>query len=169
MRMIPDLVRSGSIISDDQDKSNLFGDILEKVYNPSEIYDESFKSDICSQVSNFLSSPQDSSFQSFSDIELSKVISDLKFSAAGDDGINNLMIKHSSPSFKSLLLTLFNNIVLTGSIPDPWKFSLINMIPKKLGFSSDPNEYRPISLTSCLSKVFEKLVFNRIYDFLEKK
>ena len=66
------------------------------------------------------------------------------------------------------VLRLFNNILDTGKILDDWTISKITMIPfKKLGYSSDPAEYRSISLTSCLSKLFEKLVHSRIYSYLE--
>ena len=40
------------------------------------------------------------------------------------------------------------------------------MIPKK-NRSSDPKDYRPISLTSCIAKLAEKLVYSRISDFLK--
>ena len=44
------------------------------------------------------------------------------------------------------------------------------MIPKKI-VSSDPLtvKYRPKSVTSCLGKVLERIVTNRLYSFLEKK
>ena len=41
------------------------------------------------------------------------------------------------------------------------------MIPKKEGMSKDPDKYRPISLTSCLSKLTERLLKTRLYSFLE--
>ena len=43
------------------------------------------------------------------------------------------------------------------------------MIPKKNFKSKDPNGYRPISLLSCLGKLSERLVKERIYSFLESK
>ena len=41
------------------------------------------------------------------------------------------------------------------------------MIPKKDGMTKDPEKYRPISLTSCLSKLTERLLKVRLYSFLE--
>ena len=43
------------------------------------------------------------------------------------------------------------------------------MIPKKENKSSLPADYRPISLTSCIGKVVERVVKNRLYRFLESK
>ena len=40
------------------------------------------------------------------------------------------------------------------------------MIPKK---ENDPEKYRPISLTSCLSKLVERLIKTRLYKFIEDK
>ena len=42
------------------------------------------------------------------------------------------------------------------------------MIPKKLNDKSDYNNYRPISKTPCLAKLFERLIAVRLNDFLKK-
>ena len=41
------------------------------------------------------------------------------------------------------------------------------MIPKKNNFSNNPKDYRPISVTSCLGKLCEKLILDKLSDFLE--
>jgi len=41
------------------------------------------------------------------------------------------------------------------------------MIPKKQEEKSDPSSYRPISILSCLGKIFEKIMAKRLYAFLE--
>ena len=43
------------------------------------------------------------------------------------------------------------------------------MIPKKDSKSKDPGDYRPISMTSCLGKMCERLVKKRLYKVLEQK
>ena len=43
------------------------------------------------------------------------------------------------------------------------------MIPKKGYKSKDPADYRPISITSCLGKLAERLIRNRLYSILEDK
>ena len=55
-----------------------------------------------------------------------------------------------------------------GSLPAAWKSSIITMIPKKVANSKNPKDYRPISLTSCISKVCEKLVKNQLNEFLKR-
>jgi len=59
------------------------------------------------------------------------------------------------------------NRSIASRIPLKWKKAKIIMIPKKEGMSKDPYKYRQISLTSCLSKLTERLLKTRLYSFLE--
>ena len=52
--------------------------------------------------------------------------------------------------------------------PDCWNVSLVDPVFKNVGESSTTKNYHPVSLLSVVSKVFEKLVNNRIVDHLEK-
>jgi hypothetical protein len=45
---------------------------------------------------------------------------------------------------------------------------MINMIPKKNKNSSNPKEYRPISLTSCIAKLAERLIISKTKEFMER-
>ena len=82
------------------------------------------------------------------------------------DGVHNKMIKESHHAFRLLLLRQFNETVINQQIPSAWQESSITMIPKKVSSSSDPKDYRPISLTSILAKLAERLVLNRFETFL---
>ena len=52
--------------------------------------------------------------------------------------------------------------------PDCWKVSSVVPVYKNLEERSSAKNYHPVSLLSVVSKVFEKLVNNRIVDHLEK-
>ena len=52
--------------------------------------------------------------------------------------------------------------------PDCWKVSLVVPVFKNVGERSNAKNYHPVSLLSVVSKVFEKLVNNRLVDHLEK-
>lgn len=67
-----------------------------------------------------------------------------------------------------MVLVLLNRAIKEG-IPLAWKSADIIMIPKKSLRSHDPNDYRPISLTSCLGKLAERLIKQRLYKELEDK
>ena len=66
------------------------------------------------------------------------------------------------------LCKLFNKSLQTGNFPSLWKKACVTPIYKQKGSSSDPTNYRPISLPPTLSKILEKLVFNRIYFHLSE-
>ena len=66
--------------------------------------------------------------------------------------------------------SLFNKCLTLGYFPKQWRESVVKIIPKADKNSyRDPNAYRPISLLPVLAKVLEKLLINRIVDYLRKR
>ena len=65
------------------------------------------------------------------------------------------------------LLKIFNKIWTEGNSPDIWKQTTIVQIPKLKKDSRDLQNYRPISLTSCLYKTMERIINNRLIWHLE--
>jgi hypothetical protein len=70
--------------------------------------------------------------------------------------------------FSNQVLRLFNLSLINEKIPKNWSLSYVTMIPKKSDDKSDPGNYRPISLTSCLGKLCERLILIRLEKFLRK-
>ena len=102
----------------------------------------------------------------FTDIEINDLINKLKNNkSSGIDNIINEFIKHSPPIFKELLTKLFNVILRTGIIPTNWCLSFISPIFKNKGSRTDPNNYRGISLISCIGKLFTALINERLTKF----
>ena len=63
------------------------------------------------------------------------------------------------------LTKLFNLCLAQGIFPDMWKQA--NVLPLfKKGDPSDTANYRPVSLLSCVSKIFERIVFKHLYNFI---
>ena len=77
------------------------------------------------------------------------------------------IIKYANPVISVFLSHLFNLCITTGVFPDSLKIAEVIPIFKK-GNTDKPTNYRPISLLSQFSKIFEKLIYNRIYSYLEK-
>ena len=71
------------------------------------------------------------------------------------------ILKHLPDESLSVLLTIFNYIWQTQHFPTNWKTALIIPILKPGKIASDPKSYRPISLTSCICKTFERMVNRR--------
>ena len=78
------------------------------------------------------------------------------------------MLANLSVGFIHLILKLFNMCLKEGNIPATWKKSLITMILKGSKLASNANNYRPISLISCLSKLLERIIGQRLSGILEE-
>ena len=92
----------------------------------------------------------------FSDDELQGCLDGLtEGKAPGLDGITPIMLKNLPPT------ATFNNIQMSGSVPKKWKDGKVVMLLKKNPGSLMKN-YRPITLISVISKVYTKLLNQRI-------
>ena len=65
-------------------------------------------------------------------------------------------------------VSLFNLILKTGIIPDEWAVGQIKPIYKNKGPISDPNNYRPITILSCLNKLFTSVLNDRLTHYLDE-
>ena len=101
--------------------------------------------------------------------ELEYALAHSSESAPGPDTICYSMLKNLSEEDKENLLLLFNKIFKTGRFPKKWKESIVIPILKQDKDSTDPGGYRPIALTSCLCKLFEKILNRRLVWILESK
>ena len=89
------------------------------------------------------------------DTEISKSISKLKNGKApGFDLIKNEMLKAGAGHLLKSLEKLFNMVLRTGYYPPEWSKGRIVSIHKK-GDPSDPANYRGITITSSLGKLFD--------------
>ena len=87
--------------------------------------------------------------------------------AHGNDGISIRMLKICGPSVMKPLSLLFNTCQRDGVFPNDWKKA--NVIPvHKKGNEQLVSNYYPLSLLLICSKIFEKLIFDCIYDFLDQ-
>ena len=98
-----------------------------------------------------------------------KVVMNLDFSkTSGPDCIPVVVLKNCEPELSYILAELFNKCLEESCFPYCWKVSSVVPVFKNVGKRSTAKNYRPVSLLSLISKVFEKLVNNRIVDHLEK-
>ena len=106
----------------------------------------------------------------FSSLELSTAITQLSTStSSGPDQITCPLLSHLPQSALHFLLYIFNLSWSTHTFPSAWKQSTIIPILKPGKPSDSPSSYRPISLTSCASKLFERMVLGRLTYFLEQQ
>ncbi len=89
-------------------------------------------------------------------------------SAPGVDEIPYSFIINSPVIIKNFLINFINTSWSTGKIPNNLKHSIIKPILKPNKTKTDLNSYRPISLTSSISKIMEKMIGYRLNWYLEK-
>ena len=87
--------------------------------------------------------------------------------ATGPDKIAYPMLKQLPRSSMDFLLHIFNLSWALHSFPSIWKTSSIISIHKMEKSLDSPTSFRPIYLTSCISKLFERIVLSRPLFFLE--
>jgi hypothetical protein len=97
----------------------------------------------------------------FSLAQIEFIIKDLKEpTVSGNDSLTYSLIKNAtSPSFKMALVQFFNKFITLNRIPNKLNHSIIKPIIKDQKKSTnDTNNIRPISISNCLSQIFEKLI-----------
>ena len=98
-----------------------------------------------------------------------KVATNLDLSTAtGPDYIPVMVLRNCELELSYILAEVFNKCLKESCFPDCWKVSSVVPVFKNVGERSTAKNYRPVSLLSVVSKVFEKLVNNRIVNHLEK-
>ena len=99
------------------------------------------------------------------DDELNEAIKTLKSKkSSGYDEISSDVIKHISPLIFDPLKYIFNLSLEKGIFPDQLKIAKVTPLFKK-GDNASMDNYRPISVLPCFSKILERIIFNRFYTF----
>ena len=87
--------------------------------------------------------------------------------ASGPDVIPGRLLKEGADWLAGPLTELFNKSIEAGQLPRDW--TRANMTPVfKKGNKHSPSNYRPVSLTSLVVKILERLIHSRITDFLDQ-
>lgn len=85
--------------------------------------------------------------------------------ATGLDEISCRLLKEAAPVITDPLTYIFNNSIENGVFPKDWKTAKV--IPLHKGNEkSDPNNYRPISIINSVAKIFERIVYDQLYEYL---
>ena len=97
-----------------------------------------------------------------------EILKKKKSKATGPDKISYIALKHAPPCLFMALGNLFTVSARTGYVPKQWKRAYTIFIPKP---GKDPhltNNYRPITLTSCIAKLCETALGHRLQTYLEE-
>ena len=92
-----------------------------------------------------------------------------KTKPTGLDNISARLIRECADIILGPLCDLFNKSPMPGIFPDDWKYVRVTSLFKQ-GESFVLNiNYRPISIISVVSKVFERIVYDQLYNFLNSE
>ena len=158
---IPPLFNGPKVLSSASDKANLFAKNFSKNSNlvDSGISLPVFPSRTNLKLHNISITPK----------MVKNVITNLDSSkASGPDCIPVVVLKNCEPELSYILAKLLYKCLKESCFPDCWKVSSVVPVFKNVGERSTAKNYRPARLLSVVSKVFEKLVNNRIVDYLDK-
>ena len=105
----------------------------------------------------------------FTMCELEVALCSRKQSAPGPDRVHYEMLKHLSHESLSHLLSFFNFLWEAAAFPHSWRSAHVIPLLKPGKDPSLATSYRPIALTSCLGKTYERLINRRLMFLLEEK
>ena len=165
---IPVLEKDGKTYYDDIDKANLIANTLQKIQTnkrPSTMDDE-----VQTVVQEYLTSDlnQGDPVKPTSPQEIYNITKKLPNNKTpGQDGIDNKLIKNFTKKARVQLTYIANAILKQAYYPMAWKKALVIPIPKAKKDNTNPENFRPISLLSSLSKVVEKVILSRLTKHLD--
>ena len=85
--------------------------------------------------------------------------------ACGPDLVSPKLLKEGATVLTPHLCKIFNISLVSSIFPSDWKTANVVPVHKK-GDRTNTSNYRPISLISCIGKVFEKCVFKHLHNYL---
>ena len=160
----------GKIIYEDKDIANAIGTNLQTI-SSNENLDPSFvrtKNTKEKEKINLATKESKYYNEAFTVQEFEYALKNCKSTAPGMDKISFEMLKHLGAMTKSYILRYYNQLWENHLFPEAWRHAIVVPVPKPGKDPSDPTNYRPISLTSSLCKLMEKIVNNRLNWYLKK-
>lgn len=110
---------------------------------------------------NYLTDP-------FSYQELHSALFSRRDTSHGLDGIPYILLKKLTPNCLIIFLNLLNRMWKENFIPEEWKTDCLVPVLKPGKDKLLPDSYRPIALTSCIGKIFEQLLKQRLEFYVEQ-
>jgi len=157
--VIPDLKDdNGSVINEDADKANAFNSFFSSVFTKEDtlnLPDISYRS-VKKELADV----------NFTSTDVLKHLLNLKTDKSpGPDWIHPRLLKECAHELALPLYILYMKSLDDGNIPQDWKDGHVTPIYKK-GSRADIGNYRPVSLTSVICKVMEKLLRRAFLDHM---
>ena len=160
LKPLPPLKVDNKIVSGFTEKANLFNNFFATQCTPLS------NSSVLPSAINFKTHARLSSID-FDEEDILKIIRNLNVNKAyGDDNISIQMLKICDSVLVEPLSQIYKNCINSGVFPDIWKKS--HIIPRyKKNDKCCINNYRPVSLLPICDKIFERILYNPLFLYLE--
>ena len=161
-------VPNGTFTKNDREKCNEFGRYLSTVHQTpsSPMFDEQFKQAIDNEIMRETREKAPCTIPSMTVEQMKRLLLETDSrSASGEDGISYNLMKQCSDSSKKVFCNIINACLAENIFPNAWKEARVTMLPKPGRDRIFACNYRPISLLSCLGKIYEKHIY--IYLMIE--
>lgn len=153
----------GNLVTDDKKRADIFNEYFATVFTTED------KSNIPEPEQVFLGSVTDE----LVDIKITPEMVRSKLDelnvnkSSGPDGLHPKLLYEIKNEVAKPLAELFILSLESGTVPLEWKLAVVTPLHKK-GNKNDPQNYRPISLTSILCKILESIIKDSIVEHLDK-
>ena len=157
-------IRDNNIYTDKREIANLFNSFF---VNVGKSLADKFKN--TNEYKKYLPKTDETfKFREVSNTEICNIIKNMQPKrSSGFDQVSNKVIKAVQTSISTPLAHLINNSLQTGSIPKQLKRAKVVPLYKS-GENTEVSNYRPISLLSVFSKIYEKVSYHQLYNYAEK-
>ena len=169
---MPTLIKDENEYTTNEEKAKLFEEKMIKVFN--EANENSFDKDLKEKIDRRVESKDYEKEYTNKDVkfvtmgELEKQIRKMNNKTSIDEfGLSNMILKNMPYLAKEFFLTIINKCLTVEMLPSRWKTSIIKMIPKKSDNKHDIDNYRPISITPCIMRLFERIILERLKNHLD--
>ena len=147
----------GTLTEGDLEKAKVLNNFFSSVFVHEDIENvPEFKSDFLTSVDT-VSITIDDMYKCLKSLKVSK--------SPGPDNIHPRILREAAKELAYPFKLLFDSTIKAGKIPTKWKTAEVRPIFKK-GTKTDPGNYRPVSLTSIICKVFETFIRDAIVSHL---
>ena len=182
------LIDDNNIISENREIAEIFNDFFSTAatnleIDKSEIYitevidinDPIFKAikkyemhPSIKKITESISITEKFNFSSVSCDDMKCIVNDLDISKATVySSIPTKVFKQNFDICSDIITNMYNNSTIAATFPLNMKYADVSPVHKKDDYSNKKN-YRPVSLLPIVSKVFERLLSNKIYSYIEK-
>jgi hypothetical protein len=164
---LPKLITYGNTrATTTQEMADVFADYFENEVYAKTVDTTAFHKRIPQQVTDKIhfnrAAQQLHTWNPISTREVKWTMKQLRNSSPGPDNVHNRCLKKYTDLLLQFITTLFHAVIDCGHIPDIWKKANIILLLKPKKENHLPSSYRPISLLSCVGKLLERIVKQRL-------